>query len=549
MRDVLVGAFAVRELVNFAKSALDTADSVAKTADMLGLSTDTLQQYQAAATLSGIQTENFSRSLRTFVAYLGQARTGTGTLATYLKKTDQAFLNQVIATKSTDEALQLVINRLAETKNAADRAALAYAAFGGRGVSLVNMLRDGAKGLEEMKKRAVDFGLVLDSNIIRAAEGINDRMFMLRKSFENAFTTSLVKQFASSLQLTKDNFAAMQQIGNNVGRVVGASLAALASAAAFVGKYLREIVTALAAFAAMRAATMFGEAAIAIVEFGIAVAKAAKALILFDTTAGKTVVGTLLKIAAAILAATVTWYSFSGELKKADKLIADMTGNLHSHASSIRENTSAVKKAIEKNQEAEKNWKSLTAALGEGDRAYQNMQAAIKMVTEANRLGLKANTKMGDAFMASAMKAYEAKRAHDDLKNAMQASAEAGKQFGNTIGSAFVDAATSGKSLGDVIKGLTQDLEKWALQLAVVKPLESAFSSVFKGSGFITGIINSLVGSKSALGNVFSGGNLVPFASGGLITGPTVFPMANGKAALTAEAGGEAALSLRRIRT
>ena len=76
LRDAIVGTFVVREVVKFGQSALDTADKVAKTADMLGLTTDTLQKYQVAAGLSGIQTENFSRSLRTFVSYLGQARTG-----------------------------------------------------------------------------------------------------------------------------------------------------------------------------------------------------------------------------------------------------------------------------------------------------------------------------------------------------------------------------------------------------------------------------------------------------------------------------------------
>ncbi len=49
----------------------------------------------------------------------------------------------------------------------------------------------------------------------------------------------------------------------------------------------------------------------------------------------------------------------------------------------------------------------------------------------------------------------------------------------------------------------------------------------------------------SAKGNVFSRGGLVPFAKGGIVGGPTIFPFANG-AGLMGEAGPEAVMPLRR---
>ncbi len=50
----------------------------------------------------------------------------------------------------------------------------------------------------------------------------------------------------------------------------------------------------------------------------------------------------------------------------------------------------------------------------------------------------------------------------------------------------------------------------------------------------------------SAHGNVFSGGHFVPFAKGGVVKQPTVFPFANG-IGLMGEAGAEAIMPLTRL--
>lgn len=50
----------------------------------------------------------------------------------------------------------------------------------------------------------------------------------------------------------------------------------------------------------------------------------------------------------------------------------------------------------------------------------------------------------------------------------------------------------------------------------------------------------------SAQGNVFSRGDVVPFAQGGIVSRPTLFPMAGGRTGLMGEAGEEAVVPLRR---
>jgi len=52
-------------------------------------------------------------------------------------------------------------------------------------------------------------------------------------------------------------------------------------------------------------------------------------------------------------------------------------------------------------------------------------------------------------------------------------------------------------------------------------------------------------GSPNANGNIFSNGNIVPFATGGIVNSPTIFPMASGMG-LMGEAGPEAIMPLKR---
>jgi phage-related minor tail protein len=72
------------------------------------------------------------------------------------------------------------------------------------------------------------------------------------------------------------------------------------------------------------------------------------------------------------------------------------------------------------------------------------------------------------------------------------------------------------------------------LMKAVVGPIAGALSGGFGG----------LFG--SARGNVFEAGRVVPFARGGVLTRPIIFPMANGLG-LAGEAGPEAIMPLRRL--
>ena len=69
------------------------------------------------------------------------------------------------------------------------------------------------------------------------------------------------------------------------------------------------------------------------------------------------------------------------------------------------------------------------------------------------------------------------------------------------------------------------------------------------GLGWIPGAPNTggIAGPASANGNLFSGGNVMPFAQRRCdVGGPTIFPMASGATGSMGEAGPEAVMPLSR---
>lgn len=115
-----------------------------------------------------------------------------------------------------------------------------------------------------------------------------------------------------------------------------------------------------------------------------------------------------------------------------------------------------------------------------------------------------------------------------------------------------VDGTKSlGQSFTDTSKLVIRAIEEMIIKLYIIGPLmrglQSGFS-LFTGTPAVGTAGSEFFGpvAPSAYGNVFAGGNIIPFASGGVVNRPTMFPMARGATGLMGEAGPEAVMPLRR---
>ena len=121
-----------------------------------------------------------------------------------------------------------------------------------------------------------------------------------------------------------------------------------------------------------------------------------------------------------------------------------------------------------------------------------------------------------------------------ELRAEMQSLSKLADSFGTKLVGAFAGAIIHGRNLSDVMKGLVLSLSQSALS-AALKPLGNLVGGMF-GSLF-----------ANAKGNVLSSGQITPFASGGIVNSPVLFPMRGGTG-LMDEAGPEAIMPLARGR-
>ena len=99
------------------------------------------------------------------------------------------------------------------------------------------------------------------------------------------------------------------------------------------------------------------------------------------------------------------------------------------------------------------------------------------------------------------------------------------------IEDAFMSMVDGSKSVEDAFKGMLRNILLEVYKQAIVKPM-------------VGGIMGAL--GFNANGNAFSGGNVIPFANGGVVSSATMFPMAGNKTGVMGEAGPEAIMPLKR---
>lgn len=190
-----IGVGATAAAVAFAKSSIDAAGAIKDVSDAAGVTTDTLQEMRHAASLSGISFDELDGSLQKFNKSVGEARAGSGSLYSYLKKVDQGLLDQVRSANSTDDALNLIFKAMKNVSNESERAALAAAAFGRSGVKLSVLADD----YETLRKEAQSLGLIIDSQLIKNADEAGDKLETLSRVIGAQLTTAVLN-FAPTIQ-------------------------------------------------------------------------------------------------------------------------------------------------------------------------------------------------------------------------------------------------------------------------------------------------------------------------------------------------------------
>jgi len=167
-------ALGAAAIVQSVKKVTSELDSIGKKADQIGLTTDAFQELVFVAEGAGVSQEKFTSSMERFSKRLGEATLGAGAASKMLKTMglDAKELTQI----PLDEALNKVADRMNKIQDPTQKAAAAAAIFGREGVAMVNMMREGSAGLDELRRAANEAGAVIDEDVIRNAEEMQTKL-------------------------------------------------------------------------------------------------------------------------------------------------------------------------------------------------------------------------------------------------------------------------------------------------------------------------------------------------------------------------------------
>lgn len=186
------------QLVSMIKDSLSFADSIGKTADKLGVSTDALQEFRFAAEASGVPIRTLDMGLQRFIRRAQEAQANTGEAKDALAELKIELFEVGGAARKGEELFADAMDALAGTE-VQKRLRLAFKLFDSEGVALVVM----AERMEALRAKAREMGAVLDEELIRNAEKSKETLDALAIVMKVDMTAALVGLAPHIIQAAK----------------------------------------------------------------------------------------------------------------------------------------------------------------------------------------------------------------------------------------------------------------------------------------------------------------------------------------------------------
>lgn len=187
------------------KSSLQSIDTLGKTAQKLGVTSQALQKLRYASNLAGVETRTVDMAVQRFTRRLSEAANGTGEAKDALK---ELGLNaKELAKQPLDKQMLALADAFDDVQSSGDKVRLAFKLFDSEGVAFVNTLEGGSAALQQMFNDAEGLGFILSSSAVKGVEQANDAMMKLGVMFKGVadqVTAGLAPAFTLIVDLIRD---------------------------------------------------------------------------------------------------------------------------------------------------------------------------------------------------------------------------------------------------------------------------------------------------------------------------------------------------------
>ena len=203
VKTAIAGVVGVAGFGALIKQGLAAGDSLAKTADKIGVTTEALAGMRHAAELTGVSTETMDMALQRFTRRASEAAIGTGEAQGALK--ELGINAEELVKLPLDKQMEVVSDSMSGLSTQSDRVRIAMKLFDSEGVALVNTLGGGSEALREMIQEAEHLGLALSRTDTAQIEAANDA-FTRAKGVLTGLSNQLAVSFAPILEFIADSF-------------------------------------------------------------------------------------------------------------------------------------------------------------------------------------------------------------------------------------------------------------------------------------------------------------------------------------------------------
>lgn len=529
---MLAGAVGVLGFAAMVKEVINAGDEMYKLSQKTGVSVEALSTFKAAGKLADVSLEELGKAFVKFDVSMSKATTGSKEAAGAFK----AIGISVATLKGAkpEEAMLKVADAFSKVPDGADKTRVAVELFGKAGAGMIPLLNQGSQAIEAM-------GVKMTTDFASRAEAFNDsltimgskaKIFAMQAADAMLPTLQAIMSGVLNVASTKPNFVGFFD--------------AVAEAARLFAVVLSTAWTAIANIS--DTGITLGKQAVAFATGDFARIDQLEAEYVQrrkDRIADMAAFNSrMLKNSLVFGEGTVDEIKNRQREETAVPKLA-RTGKIDS-TSLDRSGDADVKKlenAIKQYEKETEKIEAETRALGENALVKKEILALQDLEAKGIKEGTKAYTRLAEERKAALKEQYETERSYNiGVKSFMNeyvdVATNSGKQIKDALSNAFkgaenalVDFVVTGKSsFGSLATSIIKDLVRIAIQRTIMAPL----------AGFMGSFL------PNADGNVFSGGSVQKFATGGVFDSPHIFPMANGGIGLLGEAGPEAVMPLSR---
>ena len=193
----------VTGLTAMASKTADTADTFDKASLRTGLQVEELQRLNYAAGQSGVELSSLEKSAKKLNDRLGEVSEGNAKSEEMFTKLGVAVKDASGNMRSSTEIYDDVLMKLADMGDTAEATAIGTDLFGKAYTDLKPLLAAGSEGIEELKNRADELGIVMSEDAVTAGVVFGDTMADIKSSLGGAFN-SLMSSLIPVLQTVAD---------------------------------------------------------------------------------------------------------------------------------------------------------------------------------------------------------------------------------------------------------------------------------------------------------------------------------------------------------